>query len=86
MLRSEGKKGIYCLVLAPTRELAMQIRETFDSLGTTIGLRTACIVGGIDMMTQAIALQKKPHVIVGECTSLLSCQVAIYISHATTAT
>jgi len=50
--------------LAPTRELAFQIRETCDSLGAAIGLKTAVIIGGIDMVTQAITLQKKPHVIV----------------------
>lgn len=30
-----------------------------------IGLKTATIVGGLDPMVQAIALSKKPHVIVG---------------------
>ena len=30
-----------------------------------IGLRTAVLVGGLDMVSQAIALAKKPHVIVG---------------------
>mmetsp|Transcript_26947 Transcript_26947/g.70811 ORF Transcript_26947/g.70811 Transcript_26947/m.70811 type:complete len:536 (-) Transcript_26947:62-1669(-) len=64
MLKAEGKKGIFCLVLAPTRELAFQIRDTFDGLGVSVGLRTAVVVGGIDTMTQAVALQKKPHVII----------------------
>lgn len=30
-----------------------------------IGLRSAVLVGGLDMVSQAIALSKKPHVIVG---------------------
>jgi ATP-dependent RNA helicase DDX47/RRP3 len=30
-----------------------------------IGLKTCTIVGGLDPMVQAIALSKKPHVIVG---------------------
>ena len=71
-------------VLAPTRELAFQIRDTFEALGVNactrvaaggagaglttlqaaVGLKTAVIVGGIDMMSQAIALQAKPHVLV----------------------
>ena len=51
-------------MLAPTRELSFQISEVFDGLGASIALHTACIVGGIDMMTQAIVLAKKPHVIV----------------------
>lgn len=54
----------YACILAPTRELAYQIRETFDALGSGMGLRCATIVGGMSMMEQATALQRKPHVIV----------------------
>jgi ATP-dependent RNA helicase DDX47/RRP3 len=54
----------YALVLSPTRELAVQIAEQFEALGAMIGLRCAVIVGGIDMMTQQLALARKPHVIV----------------------
>ncbi|KAF9400928.1 ribosomal RNA processing protein, partial [Podila epigama] len=56
----------FACVMAPTRELAVQISETFESLGSTIGVRCVVIVGGMDMMAQSIALSKKPHVIV--CT------------------
>jgi ATP-dependent RNA helicase DDX47/RRP3 len=56
---------LYALVLSPTRELAIQIAEQFDALGSGIGLKTAVLVGGIDMMAQAIALGRRPHVIVG---------------------
>lgn len=52
------------MVLAPTRELAFQINEVFEALGASIALHSACIVGGIDMMMQAIVLAKKPHIIV----------------------
>ena len=34
------------------------------TLQAAVGLKTAVIVGGIDMMSQAIALQAKPHVLV----------------------
>lgn len=57
-------QGLFALVLAPTRELAFQIGEQFDALGAGIGLTTATIVGGVDMMDQAIALAKKPHVVI----------------------
>lgn len=46
------------------RELAFQISEQFDALGGPIGVRTTVLIGGVDMMTQAISLSKKPHVIV----------------------
>lgn len=52
------------LVLAPTRELAAQIGQSFEALGSVISLRCAVIVGGLDMVPQSIALGKKPHVIV----------------------
>lgn len=41
LLTQEGKKGIFCLVLSPTRELCFQIRDTFDALGATFGLKTS---------------------------------------------
>ncbi len=52
-------------MLSPTRELAIQIAEQFEALGSDIGVRCAVLVGGIDMMAQAIALGKRPHIIVG---------------------
>lgn len=55
---------LFAVVLAPTRELAFQINEVFDALGASIALNSVCIVGGIDMTTQAIALAKQPHVII----------------------
>ncbi|EIE25544.1 DEAD-domain-containing protein [Coccomyxa subellipsoidea C-169] len=55
----------FALVLSPTRELALQIAEQFEALGAGIGVRCAVLVGGIDMMAQAIALGKRPHIIVG---------------------
>jgi ATP-dependent RNA helicase DDX47/RRP3 len=55
----------FALVLSPTRELAIQISEQFEALGSGIGLKCCALVGGIDMMQQAVALGKRPHVLVG---------------------
>jgi len=60
----EDQKRNYALILAPTRELAIQIAEHFNALGARIGLEVAVIVGGVDMASQAIMLAKRPHVIV----------------------
>lgn len=46
------------------RELAYQIAQQITSLGAPLGVRTATIVGGMDMMSQSIALSKRPHVVV----------------------
>ncbi|KAI8926742.1 P-loop containing nucleoside triphosphate hydrolase protein [Entophlyctis helioformis] len=61
---SEDPFGVFALVLTPTRELAFQIAEQFRVLGTGINLRQSVVVGGLDMMTQAIEMSRKPHVIV----------------------
>ncbi|CAL1277815.1 unnamed protein product [Larinioides sclopetarius] len=55
---------LFALVLTPTRELAFQIAEQFDALGAVMGVKTAVIVGGIDIVTQSLALSKKPHIII----------------------
>ena len=61
----ENAQPFFACVMSPTRELCVQIAQQFEALGSLIGLRTAVLVGGLDMVSQAIALSKKPHVIVG---------------------
>lgn len=60
----QNPSRLFALVMAPTRELAYQIQEQFDALGSVMDVKTVCIVGGMDMMQQAIALAKKPHIII----------------------
>ncbi len=57
-------QAVFGLVIAPTRELAAQIGQQFEALGSLISLRVAVIVGGLDFVSQQIALAKKPHVVV----------------------
>ncbi|KAA1473477.1 DEAD-domain-containing protein [Dentipellis sp. KUC8613] len=56
--------GIFALVLTPTRELAFQIADQFAVLGAPLNVRTAVIVGGMDMLAQAQELCNRPHVVV----------------------
>ncbi|WVW83899.1 ATP-dependent RNA helicase DBP8 [Kwoniella bestiolae CBS 10118] len=56
--------GVWAVVLTPTRELAYQLSEQFLVVGKPLGLTTATIVGGMDMMTQAQQLEARPHIIV----------------------
>ncbi|XP_045637370.1 probable ATP-dependent RNA helicase DDX47 isoform X2 [Ursus americanus] len=60
----ETPQRLFALVLTPTRELAFQISEQFEALGSSIGVQSAVIVGGIDSMSQSLALAKKPHIII----------------------
>ena len=45
------------LVLAPTRELALQIHESFIQLGKQTGLRSAAVFGGVGFGPQVKALR-----------------------------
>nr|XP_005890090.1 PREDICTED: probable ATP-dependent RNA helicase DDX47 isoform X2 [Bos mutus] len=60
----ETPQRLFALVLTPTRELAFQISEQFEALGSSIGVQCAVIVGGIDSMSQSLALAKKPHIVI----------------------
>ncbi|KAI0062336.1 DEAD-domain-containing protein [Artomyces pyxidatus] len=60
----EEPKGLFACVIAPTRELAYQISQQFEALGSAIGVRCAVLVGGMDRISQSIALGKRPHIIV----------------------
>ncbi|NXS34923.1 DDX49 helicase, partial [Pomatostomus ruficeps] len=61
---AEDPYGIFCLVLTPTRELANQIAEQFRVLGKPLGLKDCVVVGGLDMVAQALELSRKPHVVI----------------------
>ncbi|KAI8855198.1 P-loop containing nucleoside triphosphate hydrolase protein [Chytridium lagenaria] len=61
---AENPYGVYALVLTPTRELAYQIAEQFRALGSSLNLRQSVVVGGQDMIAQALEMSKRPHVIV----------------------
>ena len=53
------------LVLAPTRELAMQIEREIGILGKHTGVKTVSVVGGESMGKQRDKLERGAHVIVG---------------------
>ena len=53
------KKGaIRALILTPTRELALQIGESFDAYGKYLKLRSTVIFGGVGQAPQVEALKK----------------------------
>jgi ATP-dependent RNA helicase RhlE len=53
------------LVILPTRELALQVEESFAKLGRHLNLRTAVLIGGASMKMQLNMLYRKPHIIIG---------------------
>src|SRR5690348_16378011 len=62
--RFAHKKGVCALVLSPTRELAIQIDETFKKLAAGSGLRSAVVVGGLSENTQLHAIRRGAQVII----------------------
>lgn len=60
LARNEGM----AVVLAPTRELAIQIDEAVRVLAHPFGMRTACLIGGAPMRPQQEALRRRPHIII----------------------
>ena len=53
------------LVIAPTRELALQVQRELDWLYAEAGARTASCVGGMDARTERRALERGAHIVVG---------------------
>jgi len=59
LLNNKPPKGApRVLVLAPTRELALQIHENFIDLGRQTGMRSAVVIGGVGMNPQIQAFKK----------------------------
>lgn len=61
----EGNAGKRCLILAPTRELAVQIEEEAKVLGGTSGLRPFSVYGGVGYEKQIAALKKGVDILIG---------------------
>jgi len=67
-----GPKGHpRALILAPTRELAIQIQETIDKLGRSRHIFATTVVGGADMNAQIRGLRQRPDIIVATPGRLL---------------
>jgi ATP-dependent RNA helicase RhlE len=61
---AQSKGTMKGLVILPTRELALQVDDTLKKVGTTLGLKTAILIGGEPMSRQLRALRQKPHIII----------------------
>jgi len=62
---STGPRGVVrALIVAPTRELAEQIRANFAALGQHTGLRTIAVYGGVSAVAQAHGLRGRAEIVV----------------------
>ncbi len=64
-------KGISVLILAPTRELAIQIHDNFSAYGKTLPFKMALLYGGVGQQPQEQALKKHPAIVIATPGRLL---------------
>lgn len=64
MIQRIGRIKGQGLVIAPTRELALQVEESLNTIGRQLGLRTALLIGGEALGKQLFMLRRKPHIVV----------------------
>lgn len=57
-------KGVQCLVLVPTRELAQQIANVFEQIAKKTTVKTLGLYGGVDQEAQISALKRGVDVLV----------------------
>jgi len=69
--KDNHKHIIKALILAPTRELAEQIKDSFKAYSHGLGLKTEAIYGGVSQRNQEIALKKGIDILVATPGRLL---------------
>ena len=69
--RKSLSKRPFVLVLAPTRELAIQISESFSTYGRHLRLRVATVFGGVGQGRQVKQLNRGAHILVATPGRLL---------------
>ncbi|MCX6171802.1 MAG: DEAD/DEAH box helicase [Flavobacterium sp.] len=68
---SKKVKEIRCLVVTPTRELAVQIGESFDTYGKYTNIRQLTVFGGVSQVPQVDQLKKGVDVLIATPGRLL---------------
>ncbi|HXD08363.1 MAG TPA: DEAD/DEAH box helicase, partial [Burkholderiaceae bacterium] len=68
---SPARHPVRALVLTPTRELAVQVAESFRDYGKHVPLRSTVVYGGVDMNAQIEQLRKGVEILVATPGRLL---------------
>lgn len=81
--QEKGPKNIKALILTPTRELAIQIEESFNAYGRYLGLKHLVIFGGVSQHPQTDALKRGVDILVATPGRLLDLmdQKFIHLHH-----
>ena len=80
---SRGNRNIKALIVSPTRELAIQINESFKAYGKYTGLRSAVIFGGVKQGQQVRTLKQGIDILIATPGRLLDLMNQGYIDLAT---
>ncbi len=79
-ISNEKKRKVRGLILTPTRELAIQIEESFNSYGRHLNLKNRVIFGGVSQNPQVAALKSGVDIIIATPGRLLDLMAQGYIS------
>ncbi|HTF19632.1 MAG TPA: DEAD/DEAH box helicase [Chryseolinea sp.] len=67
----KGTHGIRGLVLAPTRELAIQVSENLNQYGKNLSIRTVLVYGGVSQVSQVNQIRRGVDVVIATPGRLL---------------
>jgi ATP-dependent RNA helicase RhlE len=70
-LTGQKRPGVRVLVLAPTRELALQIQKNYTELNHVKANESVLVIGGADMKTQIAGLRRRASVVIATPGRLL---------------
>ncbi len=65
LAQQPAKSGVHALVIAPTRELAIQISDVFAKMGKYTHIRNAIVYGGVSINPQAEKIRSGASVVIG---------------------
>ncbi len=78
--QERGSRKIRALVVTPTRELAIQIADSFTTYGKFTGIRNTVIFGGVKQAAQTAALRQGVDILVATPGRLLDLMNQGYVS------
>ena len=55
---------VRCIVMVPTHELALQLKEVFDAISNGMRIKTLCIFGGVEQQPQIDALYNGADIVI----------------------
>jgi len=71
LMLSDDVKKLQAVILAPTHELAVQIKREADILYEGTNVKSALIIGGANIKRQLEALKEKPQIIIGNAGRII---------------